>query len=93
MRTDLTHRLQCDCHDERCFIYFWLLWWNENDPSPMFGLNLQYSHIRLLDRLKRAWKLLRQGQWKEEADISINGFDKIRTLRDFLNTCLEQESK
>ena len=94
--SDERFRLECECHDMRCFAGFDFGVWpaDKNFPAlPYLDINVLYHPGNIFQRLKTAWKVIRRNEWHEEADISLYDYRKIEALRDFLNRCLANEKR
>jgi len=86
-------RLDCACHDAWCFIGFDFMGWpiTENEEMPTLEIFFKYYPEGLWQRIKKAWEIIRGNGWHETADWTLEGFSRIREMRDFCNRCLDQE--
>lgn len=95
MIQDERFRLECECHDMRCFAGFEFIGWPVKDDYevPELYISVLYHPGNIFKRLKKAWRVIRRNEWHEEADVHISDYRKMEALRDFLNRCLANEKR
>ena len=96
MKEDKILKLECDCHDPRCFVYFAWVHWGPCGGLPeetSFEVNFDESVLKLKDRIRKAWDVLVHGMYKHNADVVLMRDEHLLRLRDFINECIDEEKK